>query len=83
MANRGNPAQDSTLAPGGTPAGDLHAESDGNQQFDDLSPRRREEILRSQQDGFPAGYEDLLAEYYARLASEEALDDEPSENVDE
>lgn len=73
MANRGNPAQDSNLNPGGTPAGDLHAAGEGNQRFEDLDPRQREEILRSQQDGFPAGYEDLLAEYYARLANESAL----------
>lgn len=76
MANRGGPAQDSTLAQGGVPAGELHAEGEGNQRFDDLSDTQRDEILRSQQDGFPAGYEDLLAEYYARLANESAIEDD-------
>jgi len=52
----------------------MHAEGEGNNIYDDLSDDQRDEIRRAAEDGFPAGYEDLLAEYYQRLAAAEALD---------
>lgn len=76
MANGNNPANDSTLAAGPGGSGDLNAAGNGNNQFGDLDPEQREAILRAQknQEGFPAEYDALLAEYYARLAAEQALD---------
>lgn len=72
MANGGQPAQDSTLAQGPGGSGDLRGDENGNADIDSLSDAEREEILRSGAEGFPEGYEALLAEYYAALAEEAA-----------
>ena len=72
MANGGQPANDSTLAQGPGGSGDLRGDGDGNADIDSLTDAQRDEILLSGQDGFPEGYEALLAEYYARLATEAA-----------
>lgn len=81
QANGNQPAQDSTLIPGPGGSGDLSAAGQGNNRFEDLDPAQRDAILRAQQDqqGLPTEYDALLAEYFQRLASEEALDTaEPS-----
>lgn len=72
------PAPDSTLASGPGGSGDLSAKGQGNSRFENLDPEQRDAILRAQSDqaGFPAEYDDLLAEYYARLASERALENQ-------
>ncbi|MGB0768069.1 MAG: hypothetical protein ACPGYV_10200 [Phycisphaeraceae bacterium] len=74
-ANGNNPADDSTLAAGPGGSGELNAAGEGNNRFEDLDPAQREAILRAQseQQGFPAEFDALLAEYYQRLASERAL----------
>lgn len=76
QANGNQPAQDSTLAQGPGGSGELNDKGTGNNQFGDLDPAARDAILRAQADsqGFPAEYDALLAEYYARLASEKALE---------
>ncbi|MFN3167724.1 MAG: hypothetical protein ACE37H_11745 [Phycisphaeraceae bacterium] len=78
QANGNNPADQSTLAQGPGGSGELNAAGTGNNQFGDLDPEQRDAILRAQenQQGFPAEYDALLAEYYARLASERALESE-------
>ena len=38
----------------------------------DLSPQERQKILQSKTDGFPAGYDAILADYFRRLARAEA-----------
>jgi hypothetical protein len=78
QANGNNPADQSTLAQGPGGSGELNAAGTGNNQFGDLDPEQRDAILRAQenQQGFPAEYDALLAEYYARLASERALEAE-------
>lgn len=75
-ANGNNPADQSTLSVGPGGSGELNATGHGNNQFGDLDPAQRDAILRAQKDqqGFPGEYDALLAEYYARLASEEALE---------
>ena len=76
QANGNNPAQDSTLAQGPGGFGELGATGEGNNQFGELDPEQRDAILRAQQDqqGFGEDFDALLAEYYARLAAEQALD---------
>jgi len=78
QANGNNAAKDSTLAAGPGGSGDLSAAGEGNNRFEDLDPAQREAILRAQQEaqGVPAEFDALLAEYYQRLASEEALETE-------
>ena len=75
QANGNNPAQDSTLAAGPGGSGDLNAAGEGNNRFEDLDPAQRDAILRANEanQGFPAEFDALLAEYYQRLASERAL----------
>lgn len=70
MANGGQPAPDSTLAQGPGGSGDLRGDPAGNGDLDSLSDAERDDILRAGADGFPEGYQALLAEYYARLAEE-------------
>ena len=84
-ANGNKPAEDSTLAQGPGGSGDLNDKGVGNNQFGDLDPAQRDAILRAQenQKGFPAEYDALLAEYYARLASEQALDEPEADAGDE
>ena len=82
MANGNNPADQSTLSQGPGGFGDLNATGEGNNQFGELDPQQRDAILRAQKDqeGFGSDFDALLAEYYARLAAEQALD---TPNTDE
>lgn len=75
QANGNNPAQDSTLAAGPGGSGELGASGEGNNRFEDLDPAQREAILRANEEnqGVPAEFDALLAEYYQRLAAERAL----------
>jgi hypothetical protein len=75
QANGNNPAQDSTLSPGPGGSGELGASGEGNNRFEDLDPAQRDAILRANEEnqGVPAEFDALLAEYYQRLAAERAL----------
>lgn len=75
-ANGNKPADESTLAAGPGGSGELNAAGSGNNRFENLDPEQRDAILRAtgDLDGFPPEFEALLAEYYQRLAAEEALD---------
>lgn len=80
-ANGNSPADDSTLAAGPGGSGELGASGEGNNQFEDLDPAQREAILRANEEnqGLPAEFDALLAEYYQRLAAERALTAEDDE----
>lgn len=84
-ANGNNPAEDSTLAAGPGGSGELGASGEGNNRFEDLDPAQRDAILRANEEnqGIPAEFDALLAEYYQRLAAERALtaesDDAPGD----
>ncbi|MFK7788432.1 MAG: hypothetical protein AB8C95_02920, partial [Phycisphaeraceae bacterium] len=80
-----NPAEDSTLAAGPGGSGELGASGEGNNQFEDLDPAQRDAILRANEEnqGIPAEFDALLAEYYQRLAAERALTAEEDEAGDE
>lgn len=62
------PAQQSSLqrGPGGESA--MRAARDDGRNWADLSPQERKKILQSRTDGFPAGYDAILADYFRRLA---------------
>jgi hypothetical protein len=67
--NRPNrPANASTLGGGPGGIGELRAPGDSRKKWAELTPKEREKILQSQSQGFPAGYEDLLSEYFRRLS---------------
>ena len=85
QANGNNPADDSTLAAGPGGSGELNAAGEGNNRFEDLDPAQREAILRANEEnqGVPAEFDALLAEYYQRLAAERALTAEEDEAGDE
>ena len=53
------------------PSGPLHDAQAGTRVWGQLPPKEREKILQSQTEGFPAGYESVLANYYSRLAQEQ------------
>ncbi|MBX2850626.1 MAG: hypothetical protein KTR15_02640 [Phycisphaeraceae bacterium] len=84
-ANGNQPAPDSTLAAGPGGSGELGASGEGNNRFEDLDPAQREAILRANEEnqGLPAEFDALLAEYYQRLAAERALTAEDDEAGDE
>ncbi len=71
-----NPASDSTLAGGPGGSGELIDVRAGGRDWADLPPHQREQVLRATEEGFPEGFDDVLAEYYRALAGEEALPDE-------
>lgn len=86
-ANGNQPAPDSTLAAGPGGSGELGASGEGNNRFEDLDPAQREAILRANEEnqGLPAEFDALLAEYYQRLAAERALtaeDDDAGEDAE-
>jgi hypothetical protein len=57
--------------PGGV--GDLNAPRSSRRKWAELTPKERERILQSRTEGFPAGYEEILGEYYRRLATEDSV----------
>jgi hypothetical protein len=73
--NPSQPAQQSTLAKGPGGSGPLHDPKAGSKQWGDLSPKERQQIMQSQTEGFPPGYESVLASYYNRLAQEKVAAD--------
>jgi len=74
------PAADSSL--GGGPGGEGAMRSPGNsrRKWADLTPKQREKILQSRDQGFPSGYKDILQEYFLRLSQEEAVEAAAEEN---
>jgi len=66
--NPTNPAQRSTLAKGPGGQGPLHDPHAGTRVWGQLPPKQREQILQSQTEGFPPGYESVLSSYYSQLA---------------
>jgi len=66
--NPSSPMQDSMLSGGPGGQGELRDPGQSTKRWTDLPPKDREKILQSKTEGFPAGYEDVLEEYYRRLA---------------
>ena len=72
-SNPSRPMQDSTLAPGPGGQGELRDPTTSRRNWGDLPPREREKILQSTTEGFPAGYEDLLEDYFRKLSEEQLI----------
>jgi hypothetical protein len=72
------PADKSTLAKGPGGMGELRTPKKTGKGYDDLTPKEREKILQSKTEGFPPGFEDVLADYYRRLAKADAAAAETS-----
>jgi hypothetical protein len=77
--NPTSPMQDSQLTGGPGGMGELRDPDRDPKQWSDLPPKDREKILQSKTDGFPAGYEQVLEDYYRKLAEA----DGPAEAVPE
>ena len=78
MARGHNPADASTLAPGPGGMGELVDPREGGGDWANLPESERQRILQSRTEGFPPGFEDVLSEYYSRLAgSDDAEGDAP------
>jgi hypothetical protein len=56
--------------PGGS--GPLHDPHAGTRVWGQLPPQDRDQIIQSQTEGFPAGYESVLANYYTRLSQSQS-----------
>jgi hypothetical protein len=71
--NPNSPLRRSVLAGGPGGQGDLNAPRRSNRKWAELTAKERERMLQSRTEGFPAGYEEILGEYYRRLATEESV----------
>jgi hypothetical protein len=76
-ANPSRPLGRSILARGPGGQGDMIDPKQGDKQWASLPAKQREQILQSQTEGFPPGYERILQSYYQRL-SEEKVTGEPA-----
>jgi hypothetical protein len=63
------PRSQITKGPGGE--GPLHDPRSGTKTWAQLPAKDREQITQSQTEGFPPGYESVLASYYSRLSQEQ------------
>ena len=75
MADGSAPAGESTLAPGPGGMGELVDPREGGGDWAQLPESERRRILQSRTEGFPPGFEDVLSEYYSRLAGDGGGDD--------
>jgi hypothetical protein len=80
------PAGQSSLMRGPGGQNEMRAPRDDGRDWADLSPKERQKILQSKTDGFPAGYDDILADYFRRVARAQqedvgssAAEEQPSE----
>ncbi|QDU11220.1 hypothetical protein [Gimesia aquarii] len=73
-SNPTRPANSSTLAGGPGGQGKLKAPDKKGRNWADLTPKQREKILQSRTEGFPPGYEDILTDYFRRLARNQAVE---------
>ena len=78
--NPTSPMNDSQLTGGPGGIGELRDPGKGKKQWADLPPKQRDKILQAKTDGFPAGYEEVLEEYYRRLAETGTTDNTPLNN---
>ena len=63
-----DPASMSTLKPGPGGRGEMRAPANDGRDWAELTPKEREKILQSRTDGFPSGFDAVLADYFRRVA---------------
>jgi len=68
--NPSKPARKSTLRSGEGKVGDLRDPEATRRKWAQLTPKEREKILQSKNEGFPAEFDDVLADYFRRIARE-------------
>jgi hypothetical protein len=73
--NPQKPMTKSVLAKGPGGSGPLHDSRGGIGAMGKLDEKQRDQIQQSQTQGFPPGYDSVLANYYARLAQEQSPSD--------
>jgi hypothetical protein len=66
--NPTSPMQKSMISKGPGGQGPLHDPKAGTRVWGQLPPKERDQIMQSQTEGFPPGYEAVLSSYYSRLA---------------
>ncbi len=71
-SNPSRPAEASVLRKGAERKGELRAAEQQGRQWAKLSPKDREKVLQSQTEGFPPGYEAILADYFRRVSRTES-----------
>ena len=76
-ANPTRPLGRSILARGPGGQGEMIDPRQGDKQWASLPAKQREQILQSQTEGFPPGYERILQSYYQRLSEEKVAGDTP------
>jgi hypothetical protein len=76
-ANPTKPLNDSILAKGPGGQGAMIDPKQGEKQWAALPQKQRDQILQSQTEGFPPGYERILQSYYQRLSEEKVGNDAP------
>lgn len=77
-ANPDRPAEDSTIMGGPGGSGPLQAPRRNGNSWGQLPAHKREQILQSMTEGFPAHYQQILERYYRRLAEEKPADESAS-----
>lgn len=77
-ANPTKPLSRSILARGPGGQGDMIDPKQGDKQWANLPAKQREQILQSQTEGFPPGYERILQSYYQRLSEEKVAAEQPA-----
>ena len=60
--------------------GELRAADKSGRDWAKLTPKERERILQSRDEGFPPGYEDVLADYFRRISRGEEESAVPDSN---
>jgi hypothetical protein len=74
-ANPDEPLADSVIKAGPGGSGPLHDANRKGRGWGQLPAHKREQILQSMTEGFPAHYQQLLERYYRRLAEEKPVGD--------
>jgi hypothetical protein len=70
--NPTRPMQRSQITGGPGGSGPLHDPNAGTRVWGQLPSKEREQILQSQTEGFPPGYESILGNYYTRLSQNQS-----------
>jgi hypothetical protein len=74
-ANPTRPLANTKIIGGPGGQGEMHDGKGGDNQWGQLPDKERDQILQAGNEGFPPGYEKVLAGYYQRLSQEKVADE--------